>query len=103
MRLNTNPVKLSVAALFAGGLAVAAVAHAAPPAPRQLDVENDVQYVEHLRSERRSLTEVRDMLNKEDISDRANHRHEALDHLDKAIEALNSEISSYDKDMKHGK
>ena len=111
MRLNTISVKLTALALFAGGVAMAATGRAwagspspmAPQAAARMDTENDIQYVEHLRAERKSLALVKDSLSKEDMADRAGHRKEALDAIDKALEAMNSEISAYDKDMKTGK
>ncbi len=101
MRLNNNPLKLAVVALFAGGMAVAV--HAASPAPRHMAVENDAMYLEHLRAEKRSLEGVKDMLDKEDMADRSNNRHDAIEHISKAIDKLQSEIATYDKDVKNGK
>ncbi len=100
MRSNNHSVKLAVASLFVGGLAVAAVSHAAP---QRLAVENNVEYLTHLRAERHSLADVKAMLDKEDMADRANHRHDAIDHLGKAINSMDAEIAEYDKDMKNGK
>ena len=111
MRLNDKPVKLAVAALFAGGLAVTAtvgIARAASPAPTKMEApatgsENDKDYVQHLRSIRRALNDNRKLLLDEPMSDRAGHRKAAVEAMDKAINEVNAEVIAYDKDMKDGK
>ena len=108
MRLSNTTVKLAVTALFAGGVGAAAVnlaRAASPQAPTHLaeTSENDKDYIQHLRGVRRALNENKTTLNNESMSDRAGHRHAAVEALDKAVNELNTEIETYDKDVKTGK
>ncbi len=110
MRLTHTALKMTVAALFGAGATAAAVnlAHAgspavATPAVSNLDTENGALYIEHMRGYRRTLNETKDAVRDEKMADRNGNRKEAVEALNKAISAVNTEVSEYEKEMKTGK
>jgi hypothetical protein len=55
--------------------------------------------MQHLRAARKLLNDAKDAFDK-DPADKADHRKEALEGIDKAIAAIDAEIDEYKAEMK---
>ena len=104
--MASTPVKLAVAALLAAVPVTAGLVRAAAPtpvAPVMMATENADTYLEHLRSARKSMGTAYDLLKKQEMADRADHRKKSIESLKKSMDELDEEIATYEKDTKNGK
>lgn len=86
---------IAVALLLAGGSAWVGLARAEKPpmvTPAQpVALDDEIPEIQHLRAARKSLAEAKDAFEK-DRKDKADHRQEILDGIDKATKAIDDEI-----------